>query len=83
MMLIGLSSFVMEDNSALFLVYQKLNFMLGLFLPVEFLPAWLQTVAKSLPFSYMFWAPAKLFVNYSSDLFWQLVPRQAAWCAAA
>lgn len=82
MMLIGLSSFVMEDNFALFLIYQKLNFMLGMFLPVEFLPEWLQPIAKSLPFSYMFWAPAKLFVGYTPALFWQLVPRQAAWSAA-
>jgi ABC-2 type transport system permease protein len=81
MMLIGLSSFFMEDNFALFLIYQKLNFMLGMFLPVEFLPAWLQSVAKSMPFSYMFWAPAKLFVSYSPSLFWTLVPRQAAWAA--
>lgn len=81
MMLIGLSSFIMEDNFALFLIYQKLNFMLGLFLPVEFLPAWLQPVAKNLPFSYMFWAPAKLFVDYSPGLFWTLVPGQAIWAA--
>lgn len=82
MMLIGLSSFIMEDNFALFLIYQKLNFMLGMFLPVEFLPAWLQPVAKNMPFSYMFWAPAKLFVNFSPQAFWTLVPRQAAWAAA-
>ena len=79
MMLIGLSAFIMEDNFALFLIYQKLNFMFGLFLPVEFLPAWLQPVVKNLPFSYIFWAPSKLFVNYSSGLFWELVPRQAMW----
>jgi len=79
MMLIGLSSFIMEENFALYLIYQKINFMLGLFLPVEFLPAWLQGIAKNLPFSYMYWAPAKLFVNYSRELFVELVPRQAAW----
>lgn len=79
LMLIGLSSFVIEDNFALFLIYQKINFMLGMFLPVEFLPVWLQPVAKSLPFSYVFWAPSKLFVDYSPELFWTLVPRQAMW----
>lgn len=83
LMLIGLSSFIMEDNFALYLIYQKLCFMLGTFLPVEFLPAWLQPIAKSLPFSYVYWAPAKLFVNYSPALFWELVPRQALWGAAA
>ena len=79
LMLIGLSAFIMEDNFALFLIYQKICFMLGLFLPVEFLPAWLQAIAKGLPFSYIFWAPAKIFVDYSPALCWELIPRQAVW----
>ena len=78
-MLIGLSAFIMEDNFALYLIYQKLCFMLGMFLPVEFLPIWLQPVAKILPFSYVYWAPAKIFVDFSPELCWQLIPRQAAW----
>jgi len=83
LMLIGLSSFIMEDNFALYLIYQKINFMLGMFLPVEFLPARLQSIAKNLPFSYIYWAPAKIFVSYSPELFWELVPRQAVWAAFA
>lgn len=83
LMLIGLSAFVLEDNFALYLIYQKLNFMLGMFLPVEFLPSWLQPVAKNLPFSYVSWAPAKIFVNYSPELCLELIPRQAGWTAAA
>jgi len=51
------------------------------FLPVEFLPSWLQPVAKNLPFSYITWAPAKIFVDYSPELFWELIPRQAMWVA--
>ena len=81
LMLIGLSAFIMEDNFALYLIYQKINFMLGMFLPVEFLPDWLQPVAKNLPFSYVYWAPAKIFVSYSPELFWELIPRQAMWTA--
>ena len=83
LMLIGLSSFIVEDNFALYLIYQKICFMLGLFLPVEFLPDWLQPIARGLPFSYICWAPAKLFVTYSPELFWELVPRQAAWTGLA
>jgi ABC-2 type transport system permease protein len=79
LMLIGLSAFIMEDNFALFVIYQKLCFMLGMFLPVEFLPPWLQPVAKSLPFSYVYWAPARLFVDFSPGLAWELIPRQVAW----
>ena len=83
LMLLGLSAFVMEENFALYLIYQKINFMLGMFLPVEFLPPWLQPVAKNLPFSYVYWAPAKLFVDYSPALFWELAPRQAGWAVMA
>ena len=85
LMVIGLSSFVVEDNLAFYLIYQKAAFMLGMFLPVEFLPNWLQPVAKSLPFSYVYWAPAKIFVSYSPELFLELIPRQAVWalCAVA
>jgi len=83
LMLIGLSAFIMEDNFALYLVYQKLNFMLGMFLPVEFLPEWLQPIAKNLPFSYVCWAPAKIFVSYSPELLIELIPRQAMWALVA
>ncbi len=82
LMLIGLSAFILEDNFALYLIYQKISFMLGMFLPVEFLPAWLQPIAKNLPFSYVHWAPAKIFVNYSPEICWELIPRQAVWVAA-
>ena len=85
LMLIGLSAFVMEDNFALYLIYQKATFMLGMLLPVEFLPARMQDIVKNLPFSYVHWAPAKIFVNYSPALCLELIPRQAAWtlCFAA
>jgi len=79
MMLIGLSAFFIEDNFAMYLIFSKFTFMLGTFLPVEFLPPWLSSIAKSLPFSYISWAPAKLFVDFSPALFMELVPRQAMW----
>ena len=83
LMLLGLSAFLLEENFALYFIYQKLNFMLGLFLPLEFLPDRLQVIAKCLPFPYIYWAPAKIFVNYSPGLCWELIPRQVAWTAAA
>ena len=81
--LIGLSAFVFEDNYGIFLIYQKLCFMLGMLLPVEFLPDWLQSIAKGLPFSYVYWAPAGLFVNYSRSAALEILPRQAGWAVAA
>ena len=83
LMLLGLSSFVIEDNYAFYLIYQKATFMLGMFLPVEFLPGWLQRIAKNLPFSYVHWAPAKIFVDYSYQMAIELISRQGLWVACA
>ena len=83
LMLISLSSFVVEDNYGMYLIYQKSCFMLGMLLPVEFLPAWLQSIAKALPFSYVCWAPASVLVNYSPKIALELISRQAAWAAFA
>ncbi len=80
---IGLTAFRLEDNSAIYLIFQKLVFMLGVFLPLEFLPDWLQGIAKVLPFSYVAWGPAKLFVSFSWALFWQIVPMQFMWIGIA
>lgn len=81
-MAIALSAFFLEDNGAVYLIYQKLVFMLGVFLPVEFLPAWLQRWAKVLPFSYVAWAPARLFVAFSWEQFAAILPWQILWTAA-
>jgi ABC-2 type transport system permease protein len=79
MMTLGLTAFKLEDNLAFFLIYQKLVFMLGMFIPVEFLPKWLQGIAHWLPFSYVAWAPAKLIVAFSWEFFWQVIPIQIFW----
>ncbi len=83
MMALGLSAFRIEENFGLFLVYQKLVFMMGTFIPVEFLPGWMQGIAKVLPFSYVSWAPAKLVVAFDWQFFFQAVPVQAAYLAVA
>ncbi len=83
LMAVGLTAFRLEDNSAIYLIYQKLVFMLGMFLPVEFLPGWLQGIARVLPFSYVAWGPAKLFVDFSWGLFLQVAPMQLLWIGVA
>ena len=79
MMALGLTAFYLEENTAFFLIWSKLVFKLGMFLPVEFLPDWLQTVARSLPFSYIAWAPARLAVSFDWAHFAATVPLQALW----
>ncbi len=83
MMALGLSAFRIEENFGVFLIYQKLVFMLGTFIPVEFLPDWLQAIARMLPFSYVSWAPSKLMVAFDWTFFWQAVPMQAVYLVFA
>ncbi len=78
--LIGLSSFWTEDNSAFYWISQKLAFMLGLFLPLEMLPAWLRGIALFLPYPYMIYAPARLASTFSWESCLQLMPIQLLYC---
>lgn len=83
LLILGLSAFIWEENMGLYFVYQKLIFMLGMFMPVEFLPTWLQGIAKLMPFSYVAWAPARLLVSFSWEFFWQVLPIQLFWAICA
>lgn len=80
MSMIGLLAFVVEDTFSFRLIYQKLTFILGgLLIPVDFLPDWLQQIARYLPFNLTIYAPAKLFVAFSWAQFGQIVLLQIAW----
>jgi ABC-2 type transport system permease protein len=82
--MIGLLAFVTEDTSSFRLIYQKLVFILGgLLIPVDFLPDWLQTIARALPFSLITYAPARLFVAFSWVQFGQLFLLQLLWLSIA
>jgi len=79
---IGLLAFVTEDTFSFRLIYQKLIFILGgLLIPVDFLPEWLQGIARVLPFSQVTYGPAKLFVAFSGPQFWQILVMQVFWIA--
>jgi len=78
--LIGLLAFVTEDVAPFEWIYQKLIFILGgMLIPIDFYPAWLQAVARALPFSYMMYGPARLFVTPNLAAFLNLISMQAVW----
>jgi ABC-2 type transport system permease protein len=78
--LIGLAAFVAEETAPFEWIYQKFTFVLGgMLIPLDFYPAWLQTVSKSLPFAYMMYGPARIFVKPDAQLFLQLLTGQAIW----
>lgn len=80
--IIGLLSFLTEDISAFYLIYQKIVFVLGgLLIPVDFFPDWLQAMTRILPFNLMIYAPAKLFVSFTPSQFVGILQLQVVWLA--
>jgi len=80
--LIGLAAFVAEEVAPFEWIYQKLVFILGgMLIPLDFYPVWLQTLSKFLPFAYMMYGPAKLFVRPDIQLFIQVIIGQLFWLA--
>jgi len=80
--IIGLAAFVTEDISAFQWIYQKFAFVLGgLLIPLDFYPAWLQAIAKGLPFSSMVYGPARLFVSPTLAALARTLAMQLVWIA--
>lgn len=78
--LIGLAAFVAEEVAPFEWIYQKFTFVLGgMLIPLDFYPQWLQTISKSLPFAYMMYGPARLFVRPDSQLLLQILSGQILW----
>ena len=78
--LIGLAAFIAEEVAPFEWIYQKLVFILGgMLIPLDFYPTWLQSIARSLPFAYMMYGPARLFVRPDPALSGQIFLGQAIW----
>jgi ABC-2 type transport system permease protein len=78
--LIGLAAFVTEEVAPFEWIYQKFIFILGgMMIPIDFYPAWLQTIARATPFAYVMYGPARLFVDPSLERFVTLLIGQLIW----
>lgn len=78
--LIGLSAFVVEEVAPFEWIYQKFVFVLGgMLVPLDFYPARLQKIANSLPFAYIMYGPARLFVEPDLSLFTRILLGQLIW----
>jgi ABC-2 type transport system permease protein len=70
--ILALTSFWFEENSAFFWIYSKLVFTLGgMLMPIELFPGWLQSLSKYMPFAYVTYVPAKLAVDFSFANFYR------------
>ncbi len=80
---ISMTAFWMEENAAIFWIYQKLALIVGTLLPLEFLPDAAQAIARWTPFPYLSWAPGRIAVAWEPREALSLLGAQAAWTAAA
>lgn len=80
---IGLLAFWTEETSGFELVYERIMWILGgLLIPVNLFPEALQRAAELLPFQAVLYLPARLFVDFSWELFYATVRLQLLWLAA-
>lgn len=78
--MIGLSAFWMEDVSGLYLILDKVRWVLGGFLlPISLFPDWMQRVTRFLPFHLMYGDPARLLVQFDWAKVGPLLLGQLAW----
>lgn len=77
---IGLSAFWIHDVTPIFLIWQKLAFVLGgLMLPIGIYPGWLRVTAEHTPFAALLYGPGQLVVQGGSDDVLHLLLTLAAW----
>lgn len=64
---LGILSFWLEESKALHFLYQKMVFVLGgMLVPLEIFPELVKEISLLLPFSYISYYPAKLFVQQNT-----------------
>lgn len=82
MALLGVLAFWIEDAKGTNFVYNKIIFVLGgMLLPLEIFPQWLANIGKVLPFSYVAYHPAKLWVKFDWSLVADVLLKQIMWIA--
>ncbi len=78
---LALSAFWLEENDALYWIYQKFALVVGTLIPIEFLPEAAARLSLWTPFPYLSYAPARLLVAFSWEEAARLIGGQLAWIA--
>ncbi len=82
--LVGLCAFWIVDCTAIYLIWQKLMFVLGgLMVPLSVYPGWLREVALHSPFSAMLYGPGRMVMATDLSLALAVAAQLLAWGAAA
>ncbi|TYP57676.1 ABC transporter permease [Thermosediminibacter litoriperuensis] len=81
MIAVGLLAFWVEDVSPFFLVYSRLQMLLGgMIIPITLFPSFLRRLSEWLPFRFMVYAPARLFVDFDLNRAWGVAVGQILVC---
>ncbi|HWT74989.1 MAG TPA: ABC transporter permease [Mobilitalea sp.] len=73
---ISVLSFWIEDALPFQWIYDKLIIVIGMLFPVEMFPAWAQPVIRWSPIYVVTYGPAKLLIDYNSDVFLRVLSVQ-------
>lgn len=76
---ISLISFWIEDAGPFHWIYDKLIIVIGTLFPVEVFPEWFQPFIKSSPIYVITYGPAKLVINFSSNMFLNVLLAQSLY----
>lgn len=80
---ISISSFWIEDSKPIHWMYDKLILVIGTLFPVEMFPIWLQPAIKCSPIFVITYGPAKLIIDFSMEMFLQVVFAQIVYIVIA
>jgi ABC-2 type transport system permease protein len=77
---IGLSAFWIGDCTSVYLVWQKLMFVLGgLMVPLDVYPDWFREIASYTPFAALLFGPGRLVMEGDLSLALRLTAELSAW----
>lgn len=80
---ISLLSFWVEETQGIHLLYSRAVMILGgMLIPLEAYPAWLGNIARALPFQYLMYQPARLFIQPSVGGWLHVIGVQAVFAGA-
>ena len=76
---ISVISFWIEDSTPFQWIYDKAILVLGTIFPIEMFPKWLQPIIKCTPVLAVSYGPAKLIIDFSMGMFWQIFAIQIVY----
>jgi ABC-2 type transport system permease protein len=75
-MIISVLSFWIEDSIPFHWLYDKMLIVVGMLFPVEMFPLWAQPIIKCSPIFVVTYGPAKLVIDFSNEIFVQVLSVQ-------